>query len=337
MEEDENISFVFYTNTSISKEKKIGVLKDLDIELPDEPVMELLIEKKYDKAFPLILPVFKEYYIKQHNKHININSEEDSGISYYEELINSMDAKQWEKFFGLIEWKFGEDDENELTNTIKSDIEEVCDKLDVEKKYVEKIFLQIIGLIDSKSLRKNFLDKMIHVAEIKLMFNELQRDIKVKATLCDVNNEDKGLDPMYEKWDDVNKEDIRDLEKKILSVCDDFDEDEIEYLQEMLIDGKFEQRKYPDFRKVKAYNYRIYKECNRYIKRLLKTRQTNKFTEEEIDTIMEDMTEKSENIILDKDKTYTMPYRDKDMIRKTILILFEECFIALDKVGEKNE
>ncbi|WP_297132290.1 hypothetical protein [Terrisporobacter sp.] len=215
VEEDENISFIFYTNTGISKEKKIGILKELDIDLPDVPIINLLIEKQYDEAFPVILPVFKEYYIQQHNKHINKN-DNAVDISYYEELINSIDKEKWKKFFGLIEWKFGQEDEEELTNTLKMYIRYVCDKLDVEHKYVDNIFICLIGLIDYKSLKKNFLDKMVHVAEIKLLFLEWQRDIKLKDKLA-VQNNDEGLDPIYEKWDEVNNnDDIRNLEKKYL-------------------------------------------------------------------------------------------------------------------------
>ncbi|WP_297132288.1 hypothetical protein [Terrisporobacter sp.] len=98
----------------------------------------------------------------------------------------------------------------------------------------------------------------------------------------------------------------------------------------MLIDGKFEQTKHSEPKKVKAYNYRIYKECYRYINRLLKSKQLEKFTQQEIEGIIDEMTDKCYMLILDKGKTYNIPYRDRDMIRKTILILFEECFIALD-------
>ena len=43
VEYDENMTFVFYTNTSIVKEKKVGLIKDLDLKLPKEPVLQLLI------------------------------------------------------------------------------------------------------------------------------------------------------------------------------------------------------------------------------------------------------------------------------------------------------
>lgn len=72
VEYDENMTFVFYTNTSIVKEKKVGLIKDLDLKLPKEPVLQLLIEKKYDKALPIVIPILKDYYINQHNNGVSI-------------------------------------------------------------------------------------------------------------------------------------------------------------------------------------------------------------------------------------------------------------------------
>lgn len=326
VEYDENITFVFYTTTKVCRERKVGVLKNSGVELPKGEVLNLLIEKKYDDAFPIVLPIFKDYYINQHKKH-------DPQNTYYEKLMETMDDEKWKVFFDLIEWKFEEANEVELVETLKNNIRKVCDIFNVDKKYTEDIYLKIVGLVESKSGNTEFLGKMVHVAEIELIFTKLQREIKIEKIS---NEENEELDPMYEKWDVIESDDIRNLEKKILDVCSDFDEDEIEDLQELLIEGEFEQKKYPDIRKVKAYNYRIYKECRRYIKKTLKIRESYEFTQLEIDSIMNDMVNLSYEMILDKNKTYKIPYKDEDMVKKTILILFEQCFLALDKVGESN-
>ncbi|NFT07685.1 hypothetical protein FDF26_11530 [Clostridium botulinum] len=88
---------------------------------------------------------------------------------------------------------------------------------------------------------------------------------------------------------------------------------------------------------IKAYNYRIYNVCKREIKHILKKKEKYEFDEEEINDIIYKLTEVAERCILDKGKTYKIPYSDEDMVRKTILILFQECFLALDKVGVRNE
>ena len=70
VEVSESIKFVFYTNTNIKKEKKVGELKKIKETLPEEPLIQLLCEKKYDEAFPFVLPVFRAYYLEQHKKQI---------------------------------------------------------------------------------------------------------------------------------------------------------------------------------------------------------------------------------------------------------------------------
>ena len=57
VEMSESIQFVFYTNVGIKKENKVGVFKDTEVTLPEEPMLQLLIEKRYDEAFPFVLPI----------------------------------------------------------------------------------------------------------------------------------------------------------------------------------------------------------------------------------------------------------------------------------------
>lgn len=319
VEEDENITFTFYTNTSICKEKKVGEIKRLDLELPDEPVIELLTKKEYMKALPIVIPVLKDYYIEQHKKH-------SKDITYYKGLINQMEQSDWERFFKLIEWKFNEDDETELRGNILSVVEALCSKYGVDAKYSKGILSCIVDLIETQSLEKEFLNKIVHVAQIELLFKEFAFEVKIE----------EKLDPMHKLWDGIENNDSRDLQDKILYVCKDFDMDTLSELTDEFIEGKYEQSSYQDIREIKAYNYRIYSACRKQIKLILKEKQNFGFSEKEIEEIFEDLTDVSEQHILDKGKTYKIPYKDKDMVRKTILILFQECFLALDKVGDKN-
>lgn len=322
VEYDENMTFLFYTNTSIAKEKNVGVIKRLGLQLPRNPILELLINKDYDKALPIIVPVLKDYYINQHNS----NSGTKEEAAFYKELIEGYSYETWRTFFELIEWKFNEEDEKTLRCKLESTVKKVCDKLNVEQKYSDKILSCILQLIEEKSLEKNFFNRMVNVSEIKLLFKDFERDIKVE----------ERIDPVHKKWDELDKSDIRDLEEKIINVCPDFDEDDLEELQDDFVEGKFEQDSYPKVNAVKAYNYRIYNVCKRRIKHILKEKEEYKFSEEEINDILYELTKVAGEHILDKAKTYEIPYKDTDMVKKTILILFQECFLALDEVGVKN-
>jgi hypothetical protein len=319
VEDSESITFVFYTNTGIAKEKRIGVLKDTSNDLPNEPLIQLLIEEKYDEVLPFVIPIVKDYYKEQHKRHSEDNS-------YYEILIEEMKYEEWKKFFSLIEWRFGQDDEKEIRNKIKALIVQLCKEYDVDIKYSSKILASILDMINSRALENDFLNKLVHVSDIKVLFYDFVRDVKVE----------EKLDPVYRKWDELKCEDVRDLGEKILAVCDDFDEDSLFEYEDDFVEGKFEQQHCTEIKEVKAYNYRIYKVCKKYIKNLLKSKDKDnlEFSEDDIIKIIEELTNESEQSILDKSKTYKMPYMDRDMVYKTVLILFQECFIALDRVGD---
>ena len=316
VEVSESIKFVFYTNTNIKKEKKVGELKKIKETLPEEPLIQLLCEKKYDEAFPFVLPIFRAYYLEQHKKHIN--KEED--IELFEKILDSMDKEKWEKFFDLIEWNFGKADEIEIRKNVERLVGEICLKYNVNEKYIPAIVAQMLDMIESRKFEDDFLCRIVHVAEIKSLFLEFAQEAKIQ----------EKLDPMYEKWDDV-----RNINEKFLCVCPDFEKDSLEELEEEYIDGAYEQSHHQNHRQVKAYNYRVYKACQKKIKKFLKERNSA-FTQDEIEVFIEELTHGAYEFIQDKAKTYDVAFEDQDMIRKTIIILFQECYLALDEGGNVN-
>lgn len=324
VEFDESISFLFYTTNCIAKEKKVGVIKELNLKLPKEPLLELLIQEKYDIVLPIFIPVFKEYYIEQYKKHIK--TEDSDEIDYYYKLLEGQKDEDWITFFKLIEWKFNCDNEGELKEKLLNNIEILCDRYDVDNKYSNRILDQIIGMIENHSMEKKYTDRIVHKSEIEVIFMTLAREVVV----------DDLIDPMHNKFDEIECSDYRNLSEKITYVCPEYNKFDLEDMRDEFVDGKYEQNHYPDKRIVKSYNYRLYKEFKKTIRKIIKHKETKFLTQEEIEIILDELTDIGEKLIVDKSKTYKMPYKDRDMIRKTIFILMEECFISFDGNGEKN-
>lgn len=319
VESSESIKFVFYTNTTIAKENKVGVLKDMKEELPEQPLLEKLINKDYDDILVFIIPIFKEYYLKQHEKHTEDNAA-------YEKLIDSMTKEKWIEFMDSIEWNFGERDENEVRKSVINTVEKLCHKYSVEQRFVDFIVAKLIDMVESRTSEKDFLERVVHVGEVKALFLELVQEAKVI----------EKLDPTYRKWDEIFCDDIRDINEKIISVCPEYSQWLLDDLQEEYIDGSFEQKQYPDYREIKAYNYRVYMICKKLVRRKIQE-QTSSFTQLEIDGFIEDLTNQAEKLILDKGKTYKIPFKDRDMVRKTIILLFQECYLVFDERSVINE
>lgn len=256
VEMSESIQFVFYTNVKFKKENKAGVFKDKEVTFPDEPLLQLLSEKRYDEAFPFVLPIFKAYYIEQHSKHVK--TPED--MEKIQKILDTMTVEKWKKFFGLIEWNFGEADEIAVRKSIDNLVEQLCVHFDVNKKYAEVITAKILDMIESRKFEKDFLHSIVHVSEVKILFLEFAQEARVE----------EKLDPMHEKWDEIECSDVRNIGEKFLSVCAEYETDSLEELVDEYIDGAYEQSHHQNHRQVKAYNYRVYKTCRKLISRFLK-------------------------------------------------------------------
>lgn len=124
-------------------------------------------------------------------------------------------------------------------------------------KYSDKIVAQILDMVESRTFETDFLNRMVHVGEVKSLFLELAQESKIQ----------EKLDPFHMKWDSIKSEDVRGINDKFLDVCPAFDMDLLEELGEEYIDGLFEQTQHQDHRQVKAYNYRV---CKKIIRHFIK-------------------------------------------------------------------
>ena len=309
----EKIEFVFYTNTSISKEKRVGKLLEFD-DLPETPILQLLVDKKIKEAMPYVKAVLSDYYVEQYKRQKHIT---DS--TPYEKIINKVTDEQWMKFLGQIEWDFNEPDEIELRKNILDKITLLCERFGIEDKFSEKICAEILDMINMKTFDKDFLERVVHVGEVKSIFLEKALDVKTR----------EFIDPLYVMWDEVEKSGMRNITEKINSVCPDYDSVEMEYIIDDCTDGLYEQKQHYDVRAVKAYKYRIYNICKRLMHKKSKN-YTGAYSEDEVNTIIEELVLEATKVIEDKGKTYNIAFKDDEMIRKTILILFDECYLAFD-------
>ena len=119
-------------------------------------------------------------------------------------------------------------------------------------------------------------------------------------------------------------------------IRENIDHKHIKSLVDEYIDGAYEQSHHQNHRQVKAYNYRVYKTCRKLISRFLKE-HNGTLTQFEIEQFLENLTLEAEKVIQDKAKTYSMPFEDQDMVRKTIILLFQECYLAFDEGRKVDE
>ena len=112
-----------------------------------------------------------------------------------------MTVEKWKKFFGLIEWNFGEADEIAVRKSIDNLVEQLCVHFDVNKKYAEVITAKILDMIESRKFEKISCIVSCMYQRLKFYFLEFAQEARVE----------EKLDPMHEKWDEIECSDVGEI------------------------------------------------------------------------------------------------------------------------------
>lgn len=237
-------------------------------------------------------------------------------------MLEYITLEQWRTFFDNIDWKFGEPDEQEL----KARIIEKIKKVKLYKGYVygseEYIFARIDEMFDERLSETNFLKKLVHIAEIENIFMSL------------MVGENKFTDSAYRVWEVIpSPTDKRNLKDKLLSVCREYSRKKIAMHIMDFTSGQIEMNENPRQQCVSAYKYRIYEACKRCLVEFIDSysdKESIELCEEEIEEIFNKLFLKAKEHLEDKSKNYDYPFKDDDILMKTIYMLFENCFLCFD-------
>lgn len=116
------IRFGFYATNKIVREINSKTVKDLAITLPENPILQLLIEKRYTEENLLSAVkkiVLNEYFLQYTN---NKNYPLDK--SHYSDIEKFEDA-DWITFLNYIDWQFEQDDINALEDKVLKQIADI--------------------------------------------------------------------------------------------------------------------------------------------------------------------------------------------------------------------
>lgn len=79
--------------------------------------------------------------------------------------------------------------------------------------------------------------------------------------------------------------------------------------------------------------YRIFDVCQEELMEFYESREENILSVSEINSLIERYTNRAVLIIEDKSKDYIYPLKNRDILRKTVLALIDECYLSFDKEG----
>lgn len=137
-------------------------------------------------------------------------------------------------------------------------------------------------------------------------------------------------------WDTTIPSDKRNLPEKIKEVCDSISQIWINKYSRDLASGKTELSMYSD-RSISAMKFRIFEACQVDLIRFTENRASASLTDKEVHELITIFSNRAEEIIVDKSKDYNYPVQNKDILRKIVLDLINECYLSFDKKGIYGE
>jgi len=309
----DNLKLSFYSTNSYGKEGASNVVKNNGINLPDKPILELLIDKNYD--YKDLIPGIKKFVIAEYKAQYD-----KPGHPGRIDFIEKMSDNQWKKFIGCIDWKFGEFDEvakkQEVLDKIKS-----CKHFSTSQVGKDaSIFAELMEMYDERQNIKDPTEKFIHSSEIELVF--------IRAS-SDPNH--LIADPVWQLWSTMPQSDSRNLKDKIIDVCTSYSERKIEQHALKVARSLIEQSSFVTDKSLLSLKYRVFEHCNDLLLAYLGNRDvSNAITEQEIDELLKKLIEEANDVINNLSKKFSYTYNNQKLIDGLILELFDSCYLAFD-------
>lgn len=189
----------------------------------------------------------------------------------------------------------------------------------------------VVGVINTELIESEA-SKEMYAISVKNFSDLLVENGAVFKDFSDKNSE-TSIDVSGAKgFDELKSDDIRNIEDKLRSVCSEIESFRVSKFCRDLASGKAEMSMYSE-QEISATKYRVYESCQEELMDFVEENNSENLTIEEIKSLIKRFTNKAEEIILDKSKDYTYPFKSRDLLRKVVLDLVNDCFLSFDKEG----
>ncbi|EII2984886.1 hypothetical protein V8050_003591 [Vibrio parahaemolyticus] len=314
-DKDPLLSLCFYAQTGLANEtvdknmiKSIDGLKEEDS--GNYGILKKLVNgnKLTSIELKIALSIFKKEYLLQYSG----RADKRTG---YSSIVNKISEDEFERFLYSISWNF-ESKEDLGYEKILLDKIKGCEFFDYmcdgrENAILHELYYEFTKRKKEKSIIKKLLSK----DKVENIFYKAKYD-----------NGSFMKDTSWKIWDDIDRSDLRNIEKKISDVCDNYPKRRIEDLKIKLSLAKSEESDLgKDYKSLKA---RVYKKCNEHIMDLMDDDEP--FDRRRINQAFKDMEELSIQKVRNLEKDYTYNASNDDLISGMIYSLFDDCYLAFD-------
>ncbi|WP_225412041.1 hypothetical protein [Stigmatella hybrida] len=310
VEEDQSpkVSFGFYSNCEAGKEINAGRVKDLQIKLPKQPMLELLQKRAYQE--PHFLPAAKKLIVAEYTDQYQAKI-----IKGNLPLIEVWDDQTWTTFFDRINILLGSEDDEQAE---KSALAQIRASPYFSSRHIGKeelILSHVIDLFDKKQRAADTVERFVHRAEVELTF--------LKAAAGEI----KRSDPTWDQWEKLAPADGRNLQGKIQAAHPNASKHLIDSLARKAAASLAEQIAHEQDKNLRALKFHAFDECTDLIPELVLTKfQSDSDIKQRIDLLTQAATKR----IATRAKDYSYPIANDDSIRGIVLWLFDSCFLSFD-------
>ncbi|WP_350608249.1 hypothetical protein [Pseudoalteromonas sp. MER144-MNA-CIBAN-0113] len=292
----------------MKKEKEFSILQSIvnDGDLTDEEI-------KVSKA------LFLEEYRNQY-KVLDENGDVEGYSGFYSKVSKWSDER-FQSFLSQIEWVFDESDEY-LDSVAVDKIKECQSYYSItHHKGKEELILQACrGLLEKRQFSKTKMGRFINPSDIENIFLKVGSNIEG----------DKPIDPAWKAFDTLENEDFRNLKDKYKAVSDVITNKTLKRLSRQATNSK--RITGAEFgREYVSLRYKVFEIGEEFIEQL-SLDHTKKYSEEELDQIVEEIVSITEKQISDWKKTYKIRINDRTSLKGIVLSLFDDCFLAFDDI-----
>lgn len=320
--ESKCIHFVFYTNVNYKKEGTSSITKKIKLELPENPVMQYLVDKNFDDK---IIEFISKFMIEAYK--VDYKIEEGKLTTYttnYRKMLN-MDKGDWVNFFNSIDFQFGQVDLETIESEIENDIR-LCEFFSIDHSdKIETIKARILDDIDKKMTQKDWIQRIVNKDTIKVIFLECR------------NSENKSserivkLDGTHTMWDMINEEfkdnTYRNIEEKIKAVTPNVSKRTINRHNLGVTTGNIDVENLNKDDE-KSLRVRVYQSMSEYFSLNLKAKK--EYTDEEINHLINDVQKHVLEKIKDLKEDFNYGIKNNTIIEELVLMLIDECFYSFD-------
>lgn len=309
-----NVYLGFYTTRNIGKERKSKLESGKKIALPDEPILKILqsLDDASDETVSLVKGIISEEYASQYK---------EKPTSGNLETLQGLTIDRFKEFLGAILWHFGQENEDELKQTVLEDIENspIHNNAHIGKENI--IFCLLMDKLSERQNSKNLVDKLVHSSDVKLIFKEAESQIP-----------DDSIDPTWRYIAELEKDvtDKRNLKEKVFSVIEDISERRIKQLARKASGSKYEEREAD--KSFLSLKYRVFEACEEYF-----SGDGYVIPESggDLDAVLKTLVSRSVEDISKLKTDYKYTISNDKTIEGIIWNLFDGCFLVFDEYSDE--